>query len=58
MEIFDQIETIPIYQSSLILLNMAAGAIVMQEYILYTFGELITLILCSLIAISGVWLII
>jgi len=29
MELYEQVDTIPIYQSSLILLNIAAGAIIM-----------------------------
>lgn len=29
MELYDQVDTIPIYQSSLILFNIAAGAIIM-----------------------------
>lgn len=58
MELYDQVETIPIYQSSLILMNICAGTIVMQESRLYTVDEFIPIIFFGLISISGVWLII
>ena len=58
MELYDQVDTIPIYQSSLILLNIASGAIIMQESELYTTGEFLLLVFCGLISVSGVWLII
>ena len=54
MELYEQVDTIPIYQTSLILLNIAAGAIVMQEARLYTFQEFLLIILCGLVSISGV----
>ena len=58
MENYDQVETIPIYQSSLILLNIASGAIIMNEKRLYTWFELFRIIMCGLISIIGVWMII
>lgn len=58
MELYEQVDTIPIYQTSLILLNICAGAIVMQEARLYTFQEFLLIILCGLVSISGVQLII
>eukprot|EP00355_Strombidium_rassoulzadegani_P007882 CAMPEP_0168619692 /NCGR_PEP_ID=MMETSP0449_2-20121227/6739_1 /TAXON_ID=1082188 /ORGANISM="Strombidium rassoulzadegani, Strain ras09" /LENGTH=169 /DNA_ID=CAMNT_0008660647 /DNA_START=234 /DNA_END=743 /DNA_ORIENTATION=+ len=58
MEIYDQIEIIPIYNSSMILLNICAGAIVLNEKLYYTWGELCLIILCGCISIVGVWVII
>ena len=58
MELYDQVDTIPIYQSSLILLNIASGAIVMQESKLYTPDGFLILVLCGFISIAGVWIII
>lgn len=58
MELYEQVDTIPIYQTSLILFNLAAGAIIMQEAKLYSFEEFMILIGCSLVSILGVQLII
>jgi fatty-acid desaturase len=58
MELYDQVETIPVYNSSLIFFNIAAGAIVMQEYKLYKWYEFIFVILCGIISIIGVYVIV
>lgn len=58
MELYEQVDTIPIYQTSLILFNLAAGAIIMQEARLYTFREFMILVGCSCVSILGVQLII
>ena len=57
MELYEQVDTIPIYQSSLILLNIAAGAIIMQESRLYSLYEFLMIILGGFVAILGVWII-
>ena len=58
MELFEQVDVIPVYQSSLILLNIAAGSIILEERKLYSGQEMLNILLCGLISISGVWIII
>jgi hypothetical protein len=58
MKSYDQIEIIPIYQTFLILLNMASGAIILNEQKMYKWYELINLFLCSIICICGVVMIV
>lgn len=58
MEVYDQIDIIPIYQTALILFNMMGGAIILNEQAMYTVNELIVLILCSFICIAGVIIIV
>ena len=36
MELYDQVEIIPVYESSLILMNIACGAIILNEKDMYT----------------------
>jgi len=57
MELYEQVDTIPIYQSSLILLNIAAGAIILQEARLYSFFEFLMIIIGGFVSIVGVWII-
>ena len=57
MEVYDQVETVPIYQTSLILLNIACGSIVMNERMLYSWDELSLMLVYSSISICGVWII-
>lgn len=57
MEVYDQVETVPIYQTSLILLNIACGSIVMNERMLYSWDELSLMVVYSTISICGVWII-
>ena len=54
MHLYDQITTIPIYEASLILLNMVCGAIILGESAAYTFLEMLLLIFSALISIAGV----
>ena len=58
MELYDQVETIPIYQSSLILLQIAAGAVILQEIRLYTPLQFLIVVFFGLIAILGVFIIV
>ena len=58
MEIYDQIDTIPIFQSAQIVFNLFSGSVVMQEYKLYTTSEFLTLMCCGLVAIIGVFIIV
>lgn len=58
MELYDQVDTIPIYQSSIILLQITAGALIMKESKLYEFWEFINLVICGIIAIIGVFVIV
>jgi len=57
MELYDQMDTVPIYQSSLIIMNIMAGAIILQESVLYTPGEFTLMCLFGIISIAGVWVI-
>ena len=58
MELYEQVDTIPIYQSSLILFNIGAGAVIMQESSNYTVSEFMMIVLGGLVSILGVWIII
>lgn len=58
MEMYEQIEVVPIYQSSLILLNILCGGIILNEEAMYQWYELLELIACSLICILGIVLIV
>jgi hypothetical protein len=58
MELYDQVDTIPVYQSSLILFNIAAGAIILQEARLYKWWEFMFVVLCGFISIIGVYVIV
>jgi len=58
MKSYDQIEIIPIYQTFLILLNMASGAIILNEQKMYKWYELVNLFLCAIICICGVVMIV
>ena len=58
MKSYDQIEIIPIYQTFLILLNMASGAIILNEQKMYKWYELVNLLLCAIICICGVVMIV
>jgi hypothetical protein len=42
----------------LILLNIAAGCIILEERKLYSGRELLNILLCGLVSICGVWIII
>lgn len=55
MALYDQIEIVPIYQASLILLNMLSGVVIMQESSKYQSSELIFLLVCLIVCISGVF---
>ena len=55
MENYDQIEIVPIYESSLILMNIICGCLILSEYELYEWQQLLSLLACSLICIFGVF---
>lgn len=55
MHLYDQIEIVPIYQASLILLNMLCGSVIMKESNDYSNQDFIFLLLCLIICISGVY---
>jgi len=57
MELYEQVDTVPIYQSSIIIMNVVAGVVVMQESELYTSYEFLMIALGGLISILGVWII-
>jgi len=57
MEVYNQAEIGPIYSSSLILLHMLCGGIILNEKALYTRNELYVLIFYSLICILGIYII-
>ena len=54
MHLYDQITTIPIYEASLILLNMICGAIILGESAAYSTFEMVQLFLSAFISIAGV----
>ena len=56
MEVYDQIEIIPIYQTALILLNITSGSIILNEMEMYHAYQLGELTCCSLICILGVYM--
>ena len=56
MEIYDQIEIIPIYQTALILLNITSGSIILNEIEVYHTYQLGELTCCAIICISGVYM--
>lgn len=58
MNLFEQVQYIPIYQSALIFSNIMCGAIIMQESKLYTVEEFLMVVMGGCIALSGVWVII
>ena len=58
MNLFDQVQYIPIYQSALIFSNIICGAVIMQESKLYTPLEFSLVVLGGCVALSGVWVII
>ena len=58
MDLYDQVDTIPIYQSSLIILNIGSGAIILKEADMYTWWEFLIVCLCGVVAIIGVFLIV
>ena len=57
MEVYNQAEVGPIYSSSLILLHMLSGGIILNETVLYTRGEIWMLIFYSMICIAGIYVI-
>jgi hypothetical protein len=58
MEVYDQIEIVPIYQSSIIMMNICAGAIIMNEKQFYSWGELLGIFASGMVSIVGVVIII
>jgi hypothetical protein len=56
MEMYDQLDTVPVFQSSEIVANIAAGAIILQETQLYTNKEFWLVVIFGLITISGSWI--
>ena len=51
-------DTIPIFQTSLIICTILSGAIVMQESKLYTVGEFFLMVIFGSISVIGIWIII
>lgn len=58
MEIYDQIDIDPIYQSSIIFFNMMSGAIIMDEIKMYTNHQLIGLVSSAFVCVYGVLVIV
>ena len=54
IEFYDQVEVIPIYSTMLIFLNMLCGAVILDEYLMYTSDELITLFVCLVVCVIGI----
>ena len=57
MEVYNQAEIGPIYSSSLILLHMLCGGIILNEKDLYSRLEVVELIFYSLLCIMGIYVI-
>jgi hypothetical protein len=57
IHLYDQIEIVPIYQASLILLNMLCGSVIMKESSDYTNQDFLFLLFCLIICISGVFIV-
>ena len=57
MEVYNQAEIGPIYSSSLILLHMLSGGIILNEKALYTRKEIWMLIVYSMVCILGIYII-
>ena len=57
MALYNQAEIGPIYSSSIILMHMLSGAIILDEQDLYTNLQLMVLFFLSLLIISGIYLI-
>lgn len=58
MENYEQLNATPIYESSLIMMNITCGIIILHESQLYEWHQLLLLILCASIIISGVYIIV
>jgi len=58
MELYEQIQYIPIYQSAVLFSNILSGAIIMNERRLYTFSEFLMVVLGGSVALTGVWVIV
>ena len=56
MENYDQAEIGPINESSLILLNLICGGIILNEQKLYKWYELLILFMCSVVCIIGIYI--
>jgi ATP/ADP translocase len=57
MEVYNQAEIGPIYSSSLILLHMLCGGIILDEKALYSRTEILELLGYSMICILGIYII-
>ena len=54
MSRFDQVFVIPIYQTSLILINLLSAAIILQESKFYSASQMLWLLAMSCVCILGV----
>ena len=57
MELYNQAEIGPIYSSSIILMHMLSGAVILNEQEFYTKSQLLALLGLSLVIILGIYLI-
>jgi hypothetical protein len=57
MEVYNQADIGPIYSSSLILLNMLCGGVILDEKSLYSDIQIALLLTYSMVCISGIYLI-
>ena len=58
MHLYKQIQVIPIYETSLIMLNLFCGCIILDEKSMYFWYEIISLMMCACIQIFGIFLMI
>lgn len=58
MDMYPAIEMMPVYNTFLILMNMFCGAVILNEYKMYTVPELLMLCLFSAICIIGIFVLV
>lgn len=58
LKCYDQMETIPLFQASIILNNVLCGGVIFQEFAKYTFGNMCILFAGVCICMAGIAVII
>lgn len=55
---YDQVEVIPIYNTFLIFMNMICGAVILDEYKMYSVGEMLFLFLSLCTSVCGIFMLV
>lgn len=58
IQFYDQVEVMPIYNTFLIFMNMFCGAVILDEYKMYSVGEMLYLFLCLCTSVGGIFLLV